>query len=68
MFGYIRKDKVIKIIKQGIEDLNRKEFDIIINTKLCKTEQDKFDFLESINKLKGGKYFLELLINKINNN
>lgn len=64
MFGYIEKDKVIKIIKQEIEDLDRKEFNTIINTEPCKDKQDEIDFLESINKLKGGKYYLKLLIDK----
>lgn len=61
MLGYIRKSKVLKIINDGIEQLENKETDILLNTEVCKNEQDRLDFSEAINKIRGGKYFLECL-------
>lgn len=61
MFGYIKKTEVLRIIEQGQEDLRNKETDIIVNIPRPKTRSEKRDYLESINKLKGGVYFLECL-------
>ena len=61
MFGYIKKSKVLKIIDNGIEQLFDKENDIRLNTDILKTEQEKLDYCEAINRLKGGQYFFKCL-------
>jgi hypothetical protein len=60
LFGYIRKSKVLKIIDNGIEQLRDKETDVLLNTEICKDENDRLDFSEAINKLRGGDSFLRM--------
>lgn len=60
MFGYIKKKEVLKIIEIGQKQLQDKEVDIIMNIRPS-TDCERRDFAESINKLKGGVYYLECL-------
>lgn len=61
MFGYIKKSKVLKIIEEKQKELSDKETDRVLNVETLKAECEIIDFLESINKLKGGVYYLECL-------
>ena len=61
MFGYIKKSEVLKINKKGQNQLREKENCIILTVKKPETEFEVRDFLESINKLEGGIYYLECL-------
>lgn len=66
MFGYIKKSEVIKMIEKGQMQLREKEENLLLNYR-PRTEEQIRDWNESINKLKGGVYFLECLKSKILN-
>lgn len=64
MFGYIKKSEVIKMIEKGQMQLREKEENLLLNYRPI-TEEEIRDWNESINKLKGGIYFLECLKMKL---
>ena len=61
MCGYIKKSKVLDIINKGQDQLKEKEYEIVLTGEKPKNDIETRDFLEAINKLKGGYYFLETI-------
>ena len=64
MFRYIRKSKLNNIIDNNIYELQNKLLKVIKDSKI-NNEADRIDYIKSVNRLKGGVYFLRLLKDKI---
>lgn len=65
MFGYVKKDRVIALLEQGIKDLYKREQDMILDESQLGSTKEMLDYMEAINKLRGGQHCIGLLINKI---
>lgn len=61
MFGYIKKNKVLKIINNGLDQFTDLELRVLNMTKE-EREQDKEDYKRSINEINGAKRALQGLI------
>lgn len=59
MFGYIKKSRVLKIIEKGQEQLRDKRDELVLSRPT--NDFEKQDFVDSLNRLDGGIYFLECL-------
>lgn len=68
MLGYIKKDKVLRIINSELDQLNDEMSKLniaelkTINMAKEQTNQDKEDYKKSINEINGAKRVLQELI------